>query len=123
MTRIKNLWVAKEKRRALRKEMPKPELLLWAKIKSKQLGGYKFRRQFGFGKFIVDFYCPAVKLAIEIDGDSHFNDTAAEYDKNRQQMIESLGIKFLRFTNLDIRDSMDAVVQKIAENLPPLTPP
>lgn len=120
--RILNIYNTKQNRRELRKNMPKAELLLWAKLKNKQCG-HKFRRQFGFGNFIVDFYCPAARLAIEIDGDSHFNASAEMYDNQRQKLIESLGIKFLRFTNCDIYNSMEGVVAKILEHLPPLTPP
>jgi len=71
--------------------MPKPEALLWARLKSKELG-YKFRRQYSIGSFIVDFYCPELKLAIEVDGDSHFTDDAEEADRVRENEIESYGI-------------------------------
>jgi len=63
--------------------MPPAEVVLWTKIKGKQLGNYKVRRQYGVNPYILDFYCPQAKLAIEIDGDSHFNESVAIYDLKR----------------------------------------
>jgi len=100
-----------------KKKNAKGRSLLWLHLKGKQLG-CKFRRQYSISEFVVDFYCPRPKLAIEIDGDSHF--TTSEYkedDKKRQKFIESLGIKVLRFTNLEIYKDMEGVLKKIKENL------
>ena len=65
----------------------------------------------------MDFYCPRVKLAIEVDGDSHFTEEAIEYDMNRQKNIEEIGIRFLRFTNTDVKKNLYEVVDAIAEKL------
>lgn len=67
---------------------------------------------------MVDFYCPQQKLAIEIDGDSHFAAGAEEYDKERQEVIESYGISFLRFTNAEVRENIEGVVLRIKEHFP-----
>ncbi len=91
--------------------MPSAEVLLWSKLKGKQLLGYKFRRQYSIDRFIVDFYCPALKLAIEIDGDTH---TREVYDRKRQEFIESFGIQFLRFTNTQVYENLEGVVELIA---------
>jgi very-short-patch-repair endonuclease len=72
------------RRRALRHSMSKAEVILWDKLSRKQMHGYKFRRQYGVDQYILDFYCPRLKLAIEIDGDSHFVTGAEDYDKERQ---------------------------------------
>lgn len=69
----------KHNRKKLRKEMTPQEIILWRDIKSKRLG-VNFRRQFGIGDYIVDFYCPEKRLTIEIDGSQHFNETHKEYD-------------------------------------------
>ena len=74
MTQIFNKKTETIKRKLLRNNAPLPEIMLWSRLKSKQLGGYKFRRQFSIGRYVVDFYCPILKLALEIDGDSHFID-------------------------------------------------
>jgi very-short-patch-repair endonuclease len=113
MTEIFNKTSEKIKRQILRHNSPGVERLLWSKLRDRQLSGYRFRRQYGIDRYVVDFYCPALKLAVEIDGDSHFRDNAPEYDKQRQQYIEALGIRFLRFTNEDVRMRFDQVIDGI----------
>jgi len=97
--------------------MPIAEVLLWAYLKNKHLGSYKFRRQYSVRNYVVDFYCVKIKLAIEVDGDSHFRKRTVAYDKNRQKEIESFGIKVIRFTNKEIYENIDEVIEKIKENL------
>jgi very-short-patch-repair endonuclease len=87
MTKIYNKTCEKNKRRTLRNNIPKAELVLWTKLRSKGLDGHKFRRQYSVGKYVVDFYCPKLKLAVEVDGDSHFSEGAKEGDKERQSFI------------------------------------
>ena len=78
------------------------------------MNGYRFRRQASIGKYIVDFYCPKLKLAIEVDGDQHFwKRGTIEYDQKRQKEIESLGIKFLRFETYEIYKNIDGVANTI----------
>lgn len=105
--------------------MPQAEVILWSKLKSKGLD-YKFRRQYSVEKFVMDFYCPRLKLAIEVDGDSHFVEDAENRDIERQTIIETFGITFLRFTNKEIYENVDGVLDKIMEYMPkllPLSPP
>ena len=102
-------------RSELRKNMTEPERRLWSKLRGKQLG-VKFRRQFGIGQYIVDFYCPEKRLAVEIDGDSHFDEASVTYDLARDEYIESLHIRVLRFTNLDVMRNIDGVLQVITES-------
>ena len=97
--------------------MPPAEVILWLKLRSKGLNGCKFRRQYSIGSYIVDFYCPQIKLVIEVDGDSHFVDGADSYDRNRQAIIESLGISFLRFTNRDVYERLEGVINTILERI------
>jgi very-short-patch-repair endonuclease len=99
MAIIYNRKKEQKKRRYLRKNMPKSEVLLWTKLKNHQMHEERFLRQYGVDQYILDFYRPRLKLAIEIDGDSHFMSGAEEQDKIRQEYIESFGIQFLRFTN------------------------
>jgi len=98
--------------------MPPAEVILWSKIRAKQLGGYKFRRQYSVDQYILDFYCPKAKLGIEIDGDSHFSELAQKHDRKRQYLIESLGIKVLRFNNREIYENLDSVWEAIRNHLP-----
>ncbi len=103
----------KGKRKSLRNNMPKAETVLWLKLKNKQRKGFKFRRQYSVNKYIVDFYCPELKLAVEVDGDSHYFDSNIESDKKRQEYIESKGINFLRFTNNDVYKNLAEVLSTI----------
>lgn len=102
-----------QKRKALRNEMPKAEVLLWIELKGKKMLNYKFRRQYGFGKFVVDFYCPELRLAIEIDGATHYTDKEIKYDAERESIIANFKVFFLRFTNPEIYTDMSNVLEKI----------
>jgi very-short-patch-repair endonuclease len=115
--KVFNISSQKQTRRMLRNNMPEPEIILWSKLKSKQLLNVKFRRQYSIEKFVVDFYCPEYKLAIEIDGENHFSAKMQEKDIWRQKIIEKYGIRFLRFTNKDITENLNGVVEKIVEHL------
>ena len=86
-------------RSSLRKRSTSAEAALWEMLKSKQLDGRKFRRQFSIGSYIVDFCCPSEKLVIELDGDSHGEYHKIQENENRDRYIESLGFTVLRFEN------------------------
>ena len=88
-------------------------MLLWCQLKHRQLLGEKFRRQFSIGPYVVDFFCPALHLAIELDGDSHFVDGAARSDERRRRYIESYGIRIVRFLNTDVYDNLDGVLETL----------
>ena len=93
--------------------MPPAELELWQRLKLKSLDGLKFRRQYGVGPFVVDFFCPKLNLAIELDGDSHFGRDAVDYDQRRQKYIERNGIHFLRFLNPEVYENIEGVLETI----------
>jgi len=101
------------KRKHLRHNTSKAENELWIHLKSKQLLGIKFRRQYSVDSYILDFYSPKLKLAIEVDGASHFTQSGIEYDKTRTNHLESFGIKILRFTNDEVLQNMDVVLSQI----------
>ena len=113
MTKVYNKNTEKDKRRSLRQDIVKAEKVIWGKIRNRQIEDCKFRRQYSVDKYVIDFYSPILKLAIEIDGESHFKDGMAEYDRERQSYIESLGIKFIRFTNNDVYENLDGVLVRI----------
>jgi very-short-patch-repair endonuclease len=115
MTKLYNKTSEKDKRQSLRNNMPPAEQLVWARLKGKQVENCKFRRQYSVGAFVVDFYSVEIKLAIEIDGDSHFTDGAEVADIERQSLIESSGIRFLRFTNRQVYEELDAVIEAISQ--------
>ncbi|MFC1613612.1 DUF559 domain-containing protein [Patescibacteria group bacterium] len=97
--------------RKLRNEATFGEILLWQKLRKKQLSGYDFHRQKPIHYYILDFFCAQLKLGIEIDGFTH-NDRLAS-DEKRQEYLNSLGITILRFTEENVRDNLDGVVQDI----------
>ncbi len=94
--------------------MTKAEAIVWQKLRCKQLENCKFRNQYSVDQFVLDFYSSEIKLAIEIDGESHFQEGVAQYDQERQIFIESAGIKFLRFTNKDVYENLNGVLETIA---------
>ncbi len=91
------------------------EKLLWRHLKGKQMLGFDFHRQKPLDKYIVDFYCPDLQLAIEIDGETHFGDENQVRDRNRQKRLESLGVRFLRFNNEEVKRNIDGVLRIIEE--------
>ena len=112
--KIYNKGDGKNIRRAFRKFMPKAERLLWNALKNKQVNGLRFLRQYGVEKYTLDFYCPVLRLAIEVDGDSHYiTDKNQQSDKIRQNVIESHGIKVLRVTNTDVYKNLNGVIEMI----------
>jgi very-short-patch-repair endonuclease len=98
------------------------ELVLWERLKNRNLFKVKFRRQHPINRFIVDFYCHECKLVIEIDGDIHLEKDYKENDSYRDQEIERFGIKILRFSNdqviLNNKSVTDMIILKIAELTP-----
>ena len=103
----------KEYRRLLRHDMTPSERMLWKHISDKQLDGWRFRRQHGFGPYVLDFYCPVPKLCIEVDGEIHQRTDVFEKDKERTSFLESNGIKVIRFTNDEIENDISDVLERI----------
>ncbi len=116
MSFLYNLHRTKKRRRRLRNDAPEAERRLWRYLRGKQLG-VKFRRQYGIRNFTVDFYCPALHLAIEVDGDSHFLPGASEHDMGRQERLERLGVCVLRFLNTDVNGNIEGVVERIQREI------
>ena len=101
----------KELARQLRNNSTLSEVLLWNCLKGKQMRGYDFHRQKPLLNFIVDFFCDELMLVIEIDGDSH--DQKYEADVLRQKTLEEIGIRFIRFDDLEVKHDMYNVVGTI----------
>ena len=120
-TDLFNLKSVEEKRRYLRHRMTKAEGLLWFKLRNRQLG-FKFRRQYSIGKYIVDFCCPESSLIIEIDGGVHFYSENELTDSERQKFLEKLGFKVLRYTNLEIIYNIKSVLEDLNKRLNHILP-
>jgi very-short-patch-repair endonuclease len=103
----------KELAKQLRQNMTLSEVLLWKKLRNKQMLGYDFDRQKPLNNYIVDFYCRELMLAIEIDGASHNNEDVYNNDIQRQKELEKLGIRFLRFNDAEVKKSMSEVLRII----------
>jgi len=101
--------------RTLRKHPTRAEDILWQRLRGSHFHGAKFRRQVPFDRFVVDFYCYAAKLVVEIDGVQH--EWFADYDKGRTEILERFGVRMLRFTNAEVCDDLDAVLARIREEL------
>ena len=104
-------------KRRLRSNMTGPEAQLWSRLRARQLQGLKFRRQHGIGPYIVDFYCPEQSLVIEVDGDSHADTDQVVKDRQREQYLQSLGLRVIRYINDDILKNLDGVMEDLAERL------
>lgn len=113
---INNKPELKEFRQQLRNNATSAEGTLWKFLKGKQLKGRKIRRQFSVGNYILDFYCPSEKLAIELDGAAHFTPEGQIKDEERTLFLNDQGIKVIRFENVDVFDNLNGVLEVICEN-------
>ena len=107
----------KQPSRELRKNMTDAELLLWSRLRKKQVKGVQFYRQKPLGNYIVDFYCPAANLIVEVDGGQHYTDEGKTKDRERDNYLASLDLKVLRFSNSDVLKEIAAVLQMILGNV------
>lgn len=103
----------KEKRRALRNQMPLAEKIVWLSLRKRQICGVRFLRQYSIDHYVLDFYSPEIKLAIEIDGETHSTKEEKEYDMDRQKYVESFGVKVIRFKNEQVFGNVDKVIENI----------
>jgi very-short-patch-repair endonuclease len=97
----------------MRKNQTPAERALWTRLRTRQLCGVRFLRQYTVGNYIVDFCAPSLKLAIELDGGQHCEPASVEYDKARGQWLAAQGIVVLRYTNLDVMRRINDVLASI----------
>ena len=102
-------------RRALRQHATPAERRFWTLTRDRRLKGLKFRRQHSIGPYVVDFYCHVAALAVELDGSVHDDPQRAEYDAERQRALEAQGICVLRFSNADVFENVNGVVEAILQ--------
>ena len=107
-----NISTQKEKRNQLRRHATAAEATLWKLLKGKSIKELKFRRQHGVGPYILDFYCPEIKLCIELDGEVHTN--TKEYDEIRTEYLKKIaGIQVLRFENRVVFQNPESILMEI----------
>ncbi|HZP81773.1 MAG TPA: endonuclease domain-containing protein [Chthonomonadaceae bacterium] len=102
-----------ERARQFRRPMTPMEARLWERLRNRQCGGWKFRRQVVLGQFIADFYCAEAHLLIEVDGSSH--DTTVERDSARDEWLQAQGYQTLRIPNAEVRDNLEGVLALIQQ--------
>src|SRR4051812_41057523 len=102
------------RRRELRRRTTDAEAALWSHLRGRRLAGFKFRRQHPFGPFILDFYCPARRLAIELDGGQDFEPHQRVYDSRRSEFLAARGITVLRFRCDRVFKELEGVLVAIA---------
>jgi very-short-patch-repair endonuclease len=103
--------------RKLRSNMTEGERKLWALLRRKRLGGFRFRRQAAIGPYIADFFCPKARLIIELDGEPHSDETQMRQDVERTKWLEAHGCRVIRFWNVDVFKTPDDVIDSIARAL------
>ena len=109
----------KERRCELRRNQTDAEKLLWKRLRDKRFYGLKFFRQYSVGPYVVDFCCPSLKFAIELDGGQHSGQEQKEYDTNRTEHLKLHDIEVMRFWNNDVIQNIEGVLERIAERLTP----
>jgi very-short-patch-repair endonuclease len=101
-----------ERSRTLRRDVTDVERRLWSKLRNAQIDGASFRRQHPAGRYILDFYCPALQLAIELDGGQHAQTSSR--DQQRDEWLKQSGVTVLRFWNSDVTENLSGVLEVIA---------
>ncbi|MDB5734181.1 MAG: hypothetical protein JWN16_818 [Alphaproteobacteria bacterium] len=99
--------------KSLRTTATDAERILWSLLRTRQLGGLRFRRQQPIGPYIVDFFCPSAKLIVELDGSQHGTDQAVSNDGDRTRFLQARGYRVLRFWNTDLMKNRDSVLAAI----------
>ena len=117
MQQIFNNPKLKDRRKQLRKNQTEAEGLLWRQLRNKQINDLKFYRQYSVGGYILDFYCPSKRLAVEVDGGQHNAPEYQAYDKERSLYLKQHGITVVRFWNNEVKDNLPGVVDQIKKFL------
>lgn len=107
----------KQRRSELRNALTPAEAVLWKSLQRSQLDGKKFRRQHSIGPYVLDFYCAEDRLAVELDGQEHFELIGSEKDASRTAYLNRLNIRVLRFENCWIFENLDGVLETIRQDL------
>ena len=122
LSRLRERAGVRVRARALREGQTDAEALLWSRLRSRQLGNLKFRRQRPIGPYFADFACLEIGLVIELDGGQHAENAGVAHDQKRSDDMAALGFQTLRFRNNDVLLQTEAVLEKILQFAGPLTP-
>lgn len=112
----------KQRRRELRRNQTEAEKTFWMHVRNRQFYGMKFFRQYSTGPYILDFYCPELKLAIELDGGQHTQADSQEYDAARSAYLKAQGINVMRFWNHEVLNDAESILTMMTEKITPPSP-
>lgn len=115
MSFLRNDPIMKQRRRDLRRGQTDAEKAFWEQVRNKRFSGLRFVRQYSIGPYILDFYSPSVKLAVELDGGQHNQSDNKEYDAARTEYLKAHGIKVMRFWNHEVLIDMQSVMSRMSE--------
>ncbi len=116
---LRNDPTLKQRRRELRRKQTEAEKTLWVHLRNKQFYGLKFFRQYSIGPYILDFYCPTMKFAVELDGGQHNLCESKEYDAVRSEYLKAQGVELMRFWNHEVLLDMESVLSELALKITP----
>jgi very-short-patch-repair endonuclease len=116
---LRNDPTLEQRRRELRRNQTEAEKTLWAHLRNKQFYGMKFFRQYSIGPYILDFYCPTMRLAVELDGGQHNLCESKEYEAVRSEYLKAQGVEVLRFWNHEVLLDMESVLSELALKITP----
>jgi len=114
---IHNLTSSNDRRKELRESLTPAEAFLWKHLKNSQLDGKKFRRQHSIGPYIVDFFCPECRLAVEFDGAGHMTEIGADLDTERSEFLKRFNVTVIRFENKWVFENLEAVLEEIRSTI------
>lgn len=107
----------KERRKELRNHQTPAEKILWRRISKNKIKRLRFLRQYGVGSYVIDFYCPKIRLGIELDGSVHKEEENKIYDRDREKFLENLDIEIIRFWNDDVLNNIENVQDKLLNKI------
>lgn len=113
MNKCYNCLFAKKIRRQLRQDQTECEKIIWSNLRNRRFNNLKFYRQYSVGRYVLDFYCPAARLAVEIDGGQHNNVSQTIKDTQRTKYLFRREITVVRFWNNEVRDNLQGVLEKL----------
>jgi very-short-patch-repair endonuclease len=108
----------KHRRKELRRNQTDAERALWAQVRNRRLLGMRFLRQYSVGPYILDFYCPSIRMAVELDGGQHNDPEGKKHESVRSEFLLAQGIEVLRFWNHEVLQNMQGVLAKLEARLP-----
>ncbi len=119
----RNVPILKQRRKELRRNQTEAEKAFWARVRNRQFHGLRFFRQHSVGPYVLDFYCPKMNIAVELDGGQHMMDERRQYDAARSAYLKAHKIEVLRFWNNDVLQNISGVLESMEAYITPSSLP